>query len=47
MKEAFLSADEEFLSLAGEKDWYSGTTVLVALMRGRCVGVYPMGTSRI
>ena len=35
MREAFLSLDEKFLALAGERDWYSGTTVLVALMRGR------------
>lgn len=35
MREAFVAADEEFLSLAGERDWYSGTTVLVALIRGR------------
>lgn len=37
MREAFLSVDSEFLEMAGEKDWYSGTTVLVALMRGRSV----------
>ena len=37
MREAFLSVDSEFLEMAGEKDWYSGTTVLVALMRGRYV----------
>ena len=35
MREAFMSLDEKFLALAGERDWYSGTTVLVALMRGR------------
>lgn len=35
MREAFLSLDEKFLALAGERDWYSGSTVLVALMRGR------------
>eukprot|EP00903_Cladosiphon_okamuranus_P013952 g12976.t1 len=35
MRETFLSLDEKFLALAGEREWYSGTTVLVALMRGR------------
>lgn len=35
IREAFLSLDEKFLALAGERDWYSGSTVLVALMRGR------------
>ncbi|CAM9739100.1 unnamed protein product [Scytosiphon promiscuus] len=35
MREAFLSLDDKFLTLAGEREWYSGSTVLVALMRGR------------
>lgn len=37
MREAFLSLDDKFLTLASEREWYSGSTVLVALMRGRCV----------
>ncbi|CAN0500519.1 unnamed protein product, partial [Ectocarpus sp. 12 AP-2014] len=35
IRESFVCLDEQFLLLAGEREWYSGTTVLVALMRGR------------